>query len=80
MLNKKARRVSALFKVLWVEKRCLLAKKILHPIQPALGFGVVAAGIALAYFFKFAQQFFLPVGEAYRGLDDDMAKQVAMGV
>jgi len=33
----------------------LLAEKLLHAVQPALGFGVVASGIALADFFEFAQ-------------------------
>ncbi len=51
----------------------LAAKKLFHLVHPALRFGVVQLGVALADFLKFGEQFALAVSSFDWSFDDHMA-------
>src|SRR6266581_2715559 len=56
----------------------LLSEEFLDLIHPGLGAGVVSIAVPLADHLELAQQFPLSLGQVYRRLDDDVAKQIAV--
>src|SRR5438034_5943856 len=56
----------------------LLSEEFLDLIHPGLGAGVVSIAVPLADHLELAQQFPLSLGQVYRCLDDDVAKQIAV--
>src|SRR5439155_462495 len=56
----------------------LLSEEFLDLIHPRLGAGVVSIAVPLADHLELAQQFPLSLGQVYRRLDDDVAKQIAV--
>src|SRR5437773_7508118 len=56
----------------------LLSEEFLDLIHPGFGAGVVSIAVPLADHLELAQQFPLSLGQVYRCLDDDVAKQIAV--